>query len=180
MSVAKHTPMSRFCSGLIILVALLISFAVVDYTLQSSETYQQAVLYRSLQYDSFYKQKERAERIKKHAEKVIVFGVNDPEPTPLPKTNAELTPDEREKLVDNYKVMMDRYYRTLRSVAGTGERGDSFVRADHERMTEAYNQLTVEQKTMFRLPGLRKVDDDGYHGVKHGLSAVVDDILHDR
>jgi hypothetical protein len=87
-------------------------------------------------------------------------------PLPTPYT---ILPPSKEKI---FQRALESYYSTLRSVAGTGFRGQSYIDNAYEKMEKAYLELSDLEKDNWSLPEKAKSFDDGYYGASYGMANI--------
>ena len=74
--------------------------------------------------------------------------------------------------MEAYNESLSNYHRTLDFVSGTGARGQGYIDAAYEKLSQAHSALTAEEKKTVKLPACAKSYDDGYHGVGGAMASL--------
>lgn len=75
--------------------------------------------------------------------------------------------------VKKYQEALELYYVTLKTVAGTGRRGQHHVDKQYLELLRFYDELSDTERQQVHLPRKQECDDDGSYGFSAGIAAAV-------
>lgn len=76
--------------------------------------------------------------------------------------------------MENYKDELNKYNITLRICAGCGSRAQPDIDNAYETLSNAWSQLTQQEKIDNPLPQKNICENDGTGGISSGVSTLAD------